>query len=194
MADNGASDEVPRTRISDPKVMRALAHPARLTILEELGLGRAGTATEFAAICGLTPSATSYHLRALAKVGLVEEAPSRGDGRERVWRAAHTSLSIHTEETDSPETLSAARDLMDVMLARDEVQIGRWFDNAESEPKEWYDAAGMTRQQVYLTATELTELFRTVEKLLEPYGRIERPDPPEGARKVGVLFRAIPAD
>src|SRR5215213_6065814 len=45
VADNGASDETPRTRISDPKVMRALAHPARLTILEELGLGRAGTAT-----------------------------------------------------------------------------------------------------------------------------------------------------
>jgi hypothetical protein len=83
---------------------------------------------------------------------------------------------------------------MDLVLARDEEQIARWFDHAESEPKEWYDAAGMTRQQVYLTATELTELFRTVEKLLEPYGRIERPDPPEGARKVGVLFRAIPAD
>jgi len=52
----------------------------------------------------------------------------------------------------------------------------------------------MTRQQVYLTAAELTELFKTVEKALEPYGRIERPDPPDGARKVGVLFRAIPAD
>ena len=183
-----------RATIRDPQVMRAMAHPARLAIMERLSDGAVATATECAEVCGLSPSATSYHLRALAKVGLVEEAPSRGDGRERVWRAAHTSLSIHTEETDSPETLSAARELMDLVLARDEVQIGRWFDHAESEPKEWYDAAGMTRQQVYLTATELTELFRTVEKLLEPYGRIERPDPPEGARKVGVLFRAIPAD
>ena len=182
-----------RATIRDPQVMRAMAHPARLAIMEFLSDGAGATATECAEVCGLSPSATSYHLRALAKVGLVEEAPSRGDGRERVWRAAHVSLRIDAE-SDSPETLSAARDLMDVMLARDEVQIGRWFDNAESEPKEWYDAAGMTRQQVYLTATELTELFRTVEKLLEPYGRIERSDPPEGARKVGVLFRAIPAD
>jgi DNA-binding transcriptional ArsR family regulator len=182
-----------RATIRDPQVMRAMAHPARLAIMEFLSDGAGATATECAEVCGLSPSATSYHLRALAKVGLVEEAPSRGDGRERVWRAAHTSLRIDTE-TDSPETMSAARDLMSLVLARDEEQVARWFDNAESEPKEWYDAAGMTRHQVFLTATELTELFRTVEKLLEPYGRIERPDPPEGARKVGVLFRAIPAD
>jgi DNA-binding transcriptional ArsR family regulator len=182
-----------RTTITDPQVMRAMAHPARLAIMERLSDGAVATATECAEVCGLSPSATSYHLRALARAGLVEEAPSRGDGRERVWRAPHTSLRIHTE-TDSPETMSAARELMDLVLARDEEQIARWFDHAESEPKEWYDAAGMTRQQVYLTAAELTELFRTVEKLLEPYGRIERPDPPEGARKVGVLFRAIPAD
>ena len=183
-----------RTTITDPQVMRAMAHPARLAIMERLSDGAVATATECAEVCGLSPSATSYHLRALARAGLVEEAPSRGDGRERVWRAAHTGLSIHTEETDSPETLSAARELMELLLARDEVQIARWFDNAESEPKEWYDAAGMARHQIYLTAHELTELFRAVEKLLEPYGRIERPNPPEGARKVGVLFRAIPTD
>jgi len=183
-----------RATIRDPQVMRAMAHPARLAIMEFLSDGTVATATECAEVCGLSPSATSYHLRSLAKAGLVEEAPSRGDGRERVWRAAHASLSIHTEKTDSPETLSAARDLMDVVLARDEEHVARWFDHAESEPKEWYDAAGMTRHQLVLTAAELTELFKTVEKLLEPYGRIERPNPPEGARRVGVLFRAIPND
>jgi DNA-binding transcriptional ArsR family regulator len=182
-----------RATIRDPQVMRAMAHPARLAIMEFLSDDTVATATECAEVCGLSPSATSYHLRALAKVGLVEEAPSRGDGRERVWRAAHTSLRIEPENK-SPETLSAARELMDLVLARDEEQVARWFDNAESEPKEWYDAAGLTRQQIILTAAELTELFKTVEKLLEPYGRIERPNPPEGARKVGVLFRAIPSD
>ena len=56
--------------------------------MEYLSDGHVATATECAEVCGLSPSATSYHLRALAKAGLVEEAPSRGDGRERVWRAA----------------------------------------------------------------------------------------------------------
>src|SRR5690242_9042296 len=146
-----------RVTVSDPNVMRAMAHPARLAIMEFLSDGTVATATGCAEVCGLSPSATSYHLRSLARAGLIEEAPSRGDGRERVWRAAHASLRIHTENTDSPETLSAARELMDLVLARDEVQVARWFDNAESEPKEWYDAAGMTRHQVVLTAAELTE-------------------------------------
>src|SRR5690348_6379348 len=76
-----------RLTITDPAVMRALAHPARLSILEHLMSGEPTTATECAAVVELSPSATSYHLRALAKVGLIEEAPGRGDGRERLWRS-----------------------------------------------------------------------------------------------------------
>lgn len=83
-----------RLEIRDPQVMRALAHPARLAILEHLMSGETGTATECAAVSGLSPSATSYHLRALAKVGLVEEAASRGDGRERVWRSGVAGLLV----------------------------------------------------------------------------------------------------
>src|SRR5262249_56777146 len=84
--------------VSDPHVMRAMAHPARLAIMEFLGDGAVATATECAEVCGLSPSATSYHLRALAKVGLVEEAPSRGDGRERVWRAPHPPPPPHPQD------------------------------------------------------------------------------------------------
>jgi DNA-binding transcriptional ArsR family regulator len=54
--------------ITDPQVMRALAHPARLTIKEYLAsTGEAVTATGCAEIVGLSPSATSYHLRELAR-------------------------------------------------------------------------------------------------------------------------------
>src|SRR5215813_734299 len=106
--------------------MRAMAHPARLAIMEYLSDGTVATATECAEVCGLSPSATSYHLRALAKAGLVEEAPSRGDGRERVWRAVHTSLRIDAE-SHSPETLSAARALMEMVLARDDQRVAKWM-------------------------------------------------------------------
>lgn len=65
-----------RVTISDPQVMRALAHPARMAIMEHLGTLEGGaTATECAEIAGLSPSATSYHLRELAKFGLVQQAP-----------------------------------------------------------------------------------------------------------------------
>ncbi|WP_422772815.1 ArsR/SmtB family transcription factor [Plantactinospora sp. WMMC1484] len=81
--------------ISDPQVMRALAHPARLGIMEHLSTtGAAVTATECAEIVGLSPSAVSYHLRELAKFGLVEQAPSRGDARERLWRSGVGSWGV----------------------------------------------------------------------------------------------------
>ncbi len=75
-------------KLSDPKAIRALAHPARLTVIEELYSGRELTATECADLAGLSPSAMSYHLRSLAKAGIVERADATGDGRERPWRAA----------------------------------------------------------------------------------------------------------
>ena len=76
----------------DAAVMRAMAHPARLALLEHLRNGGPATATECAGVVSLSPSATSYHLRALARAGLVEAAPGRGDGRERLWRIVGRAL------------------------------------------------------------------------------------------------------
>jgi len=81
--------------ISDPQAVRALAHSARIDVLDELyASGRARTATELAARSDLTPSAMSYHLRALEKYGLVERAASEGDARERRWRATGDQLVV----------------------------------------------------------------------------------------------------
>ena len=52
--------------LTDPRMMRALAHPARIAIWMHLGLNGPATATECAEIAGLSPSACSYHLRTLA--------------------------------------------------------------------------------------------------------------------------------
>jgi DNA-binding transcriptional ArsR family regulator len=94
----------PRTenpvRITDPKAIRALAHAARLEAINELYSSQESrTATELAAFTGLTPSAMSYHLRALKKWGIVVDAPSDGDGRERRWKAAGTDLNLDTATT-----------------------------------------------------------------------------------------------
>src|SRR6188474_2788090 len=99
------------TRITDPQVMRALAHPARIEIMEHLGsTGAVVTATECAELVGLSPSATSYHLRELAKYGLVEQAPSRGDARERVWRSTSSGFSVDGDLAE-PETRASQRAL-----------------------------------------------------------------------------------
>ena len=187
-----ASERPARVTIRDPQVMRAMAHPARLAIVEYLTLGNEGTATECAEVCGLSPSATSYHLRALAKAGLVEEAPTRGDGRERVWRAAVGGYRIDGEAHDKA-VMPAALALLDVVLERDDARARAFLGHAEDEPKEWYEAAAMVRLRLVMTAAELKELSAAVIALMRPFGLSERPDPPPGARSVAAAFRAIPA-
>src|SRR5215469_6918557 len=75
-------------RLTDPKMMRALAHPARIAIWTHIAMRGPTTATECAEVAGLSPSACSYHLRTLARYGFVEEdLASAADGRQRPWRA-----------------------------------------------------------------------------------------------------------
>jgi DNA-binding transcriptional ArsR family regulator len=192
---SGGTDST-RLNISDPQVMRALAHPARLAIMEHLtSTGAAATATECAEVCGLSPSATSYHLRALARWGLVNEAPSRGDGRERVWRATTYNYSVNAGSDASPDARAAEKALVEVFIARDDGRVRRWLERAHDEPREWYEAATLSESMLLLTADELTELNEKLAAVLRPYRRRERLDnPPEGARLVAAIFRTIPAD
>lgn len=115
--------------ISDPQAIRALAHEARLEALEELYSSQSTrTATELASRCGLTPSAMSYHLRALEKYGFVERSPSEGDGRERRWRAAANSLLV-----DSLNHSAASKHaFIDVQLNTFRQRIFREVDARES--------------------------------------------------------------
>ena len=183
-----------RTTISDPQVMRALAHPARLEIMNHLNsTGASVTATECAEVAGLSPSATSYHLRALARFGLVEEAPSRGDARERLWRSRVQSWQVDAGRSASPEGRAAEQALVEAFLAREVEQVRDWLRRAPEETPEWYAAARLSESVLLVTAEELTELNETVGKLLEPYRRRTRvADPPPGARTVSVMFKALP--
>jgi DNA-binding transcriptional ArsR family regulator len=179
--------------ISDPAVMRALAHPARLAIMEHLtSTGAAVTATECADVVGLSPSATSYHLRELARYGLVEEAPSRGDARERLWRSAVGSFNLDAGQQAGAEAHAAVRAIVEIFVAKELERVRDWLRRAPGEPKEWYDAAWQSRSTLLLTAQELTELNEAVMELFGPYVRRTRTDPPAGARTVSAYFTTLP--
>lgn len=188
--------EQQRITITDPQVMRALAHPARLAIMEELGTGGGAlTATEAAEVAGLSPSATSYHLRALARFGLVEEAPSRGDGRERVWRSTVHSWQVDPGVSADPETQAAEGALVDAYLSREVDRVRGWLAKVGAESPEWASVALMNESVLLLTADELKEFNAEVLRLIEPYKRRHRiADPPEGARTVAVTYKAMPID
>lgn len=76
-----------REPIHDPKVLRAVAHPVRNRILTELTASGPMRAADLARELELPANQMSFHLRQLAKYGLVEEAPDAArDKRDRVWR------------------------------------------------------------------------------------------------------------
>src|ERR1700759_3857444 len=79
-----ASDPPP---MSDPRVLRALAHPTRGRILDELGATGPMRAADVGEALGIPANQASFHLRTLAKYGVIEAAPEEArDKRDRVWK------------------------------------------------------------------------------------------------------------
>ena len=73
----------------DPRILRAVAHPTRNRILSELFATGSMRAADIARELGIPANQASFHLRQLAKYGLVEEDPDAArDRRDRAWRLA----------------------------------------------------------------------------------------------------------
>jgi DNA-binding transcriptional ArsR family regulator len=182
----------PAIPLRDPAVMRALAHPARLAIIGHLSNGATVTATECAEIVGLSPSATSYHLRALAKAGLIREAPGRGDGRERMWTSALGRYQVASDQTTDPELREAEDQLVEAFMLLHEDQARKFMAQREEEPPEWYRVAAFEHSMIEVTVDELAELNDQVGALLEQFRASRRRPLPPGTRTVSVSFRAFP--
>ena len=81
-----------RPELHDPRVLRAIAHPVRSRILTELDAHGSLRAADVAEVLGIPANQASFHLRQLAKFGLVEEDPAAArDKRDRVWRQTETA-------------------------------------------------------------------------------------------------------
>jgi len=188
-----ATEENKRTKLSEPEVIRALAHPARTAVLDYLSSAEEATATECAKVVGLSPSAMSYHLRTLAKVGLVEEAEGRGDGRERLWRRKLEHFSVGVDY-DAPASLKlTGRAMVEAFQAAADLKMRRYLEVAADEPRDWYQAIQFAQSSVYLTVDELKAFQQAVSDALEPFsGRKESGEVPEGARKVAIQTRMFP--
>src|SRR3954453_20345957 len=87
-------------KYDDPRILRAIAHPARNRILSELYASGALRAADVARILDIPANQASFHLRLLAMYGLVEEAPDEGrDQRDRGWRmAGEDGISFRSQD------------------------------------------------------------------------------------------------
>jgi DNA-binding transcriptional ArsR family regulator len=176
--------------VTDPRAMRALAHPARLAILAHLQLQGQATATECAEVAGESPSSCSYHLRTLARWGLVEQAES-ADGRERPWRPRARGMRWSVEP-DAPEQLAASRLLTKTFLERDLAQLKAYTERADELPGEWGELA-YNQSSLLVTRDELIEISEQISDLLDRYiPRNRRRSAPKDARLVNFFALGYP--
>ncbi len=183
------------TRLTDPRALRAYAHPVRMKLMGLLRTEGPLTATRAAELLGESSGTCSFHLRQLAKYGLVEEAGG-GTGREKPWRATTTSTVWDAAAGDTPEVAAAAGLLSRVLAEQYFEQLTRWLDVSPGEPTEWQQAAMLGDRILWVTAGELEELSRRVRGLVDEYfERQVRPElRPPGARLVSWLNLAFPND
>lgn len=180
-------------KITDPRAMRALAHPARVAIMEHLALEGPATATECAKIAGLSPSACSYHLRALARYGFAEEdRTSAADGRQRPWRARAVAFDVASVPDQPRAARPAARLLSQVARSRHD-QIRADYEAREAAfPRQWRAAGGWMQDVLHVTPAELEQFRRDVMKLSDRYRRLDSAERPADARRVLVVLDLVP--
>jgi predicted transcriptional regulator len=186
-------EAAPKAReLNDPRELRAMTHPVRLSLLEALGLHDALTATEAGELIGESATTCSFHLRQLAKYGFVEEA---GDapGRRRPWKLANRKIQFSSASGDA-EMGAASVALENLLVQRWFDAFSKWQMTRAHYPKQWQEAAIAMETLTHLTPSELAEIQTAIIGLFVPFeGRRADPSrrPPE-SRPVEFLGFAFP--
>ena len=167
--------------VSTPEALRAFAHPLRQRILLELAILKHGRAADLARILDQPANAVSFHLRALAKAGLITEAPEHArDRRDRVWQPAADSYALDREvpgwtavvdpmldwvrhtvlDPVTDETVHRQLAASQLSLTKPEVEqfaqeltslVSAWHDRAAEATRADPDTPDRTRYQVVFT-------------------------------------------
>lgn len=178
--------------LTDPRAIRALAHPVRIALIELLTLDGAMTATEAGERLGESATTCSFHLRQLAKYGFVEEAGG-GKGRARPWKM--TAIGMHIPASEDAETELATAALTSLFRERQLARFRTWIETRHLYPSRWRAAAGESEHVFYLTADELEALNDELTTLLLGRFRERLSDPatrPPGAVPVEMLIFRYP--
>jgi DNA-binding transcriptional ArsR family regulator len=192
----------------DAAALKALAHPLRVQILRVLELREQESVTGLAQELGETTGAVSYHLRQLARHGLVEECDAdRSDvgedaeesagrrtvgRRRRPWRMAadeiHMTGMAFMENADTRE---AAGFLLREFQSSRSRRLAHWFATAVNWPQEWQMASSDIDGTLTLDPAQTRALADDLKATVDRYRELP---PGEGARRVDVQYAVYPAD
>jgi DNA-binding transcriptional ArsR family regulator len=181
---HGMSDDVYRL---DAAALRVLAHPLRSRLLSALRLHGPATATDLAGRLDTNTGATSYHLRKLESVGLVDDTGT-GEGKRRVWQAStrghEWDPSDFAGDEEAEESLAwLTRHYTAELVDRAE----RWFQVERSWPREWRDALGYGDEGLHVTPAQARAMRDEIEAVIERYRDAGTDDP----AAIQVLFGAL---
>ena len=92
--------------ITEPEALRAVANPVRQRILMQLAVAGHARAADLAEAIGQPANSVSFHLRVLAKAGMIVEAPEHArDKRDRVWTNVAKSYNVKPAAGDAADLI-----------------------------------------------------------------------------------------
>jgi DNA-binding transcriptional ArsR family regulator len=191
-SDDAVVRNVTPRKLTDPRVIRALAHPVRIALLEALLREGPLTATEAAELLADSPGNMSWHLQTLAKYGYVEEADG-GVGRRRPWRLVSMGTR-YDENLEDPELSMAASTLSQLGQERGVERLREWYEDRAGYSHDWQQAWFSLNSLSYLLPEELDELGQQINELLDRYrDRTAHPSRrPAGSKPINIVAYGHP--
>ena len=183
-------------RTLDLAGLKALSHPMRIQLLEQLSQSGPQTASSLAARLGESSGATSYHLRQLAKHALVREVVGKGSGRERWWERPPGALSLFSSALASDPAALHASKIVNREIEHHRAALLQDFMERGYEylPQDWFGGSVIATLNARLTAEQLSdvteEMLSHARALLAKYRESGTTDP--NARAVQMHFNSFP--
>ncbi|WP_235484605.1 helix-turn-helix domain-containing protein [Streptomyces roseoverticillatus] len=168
-------------------------HPVRIALLDLLAEVGTVTSTQAATRLGYSSGLCSFHLRQLARHGLIEEAPHT-DSRARPWQLRWGSPDRIDRVERADRTVREAPEGFDT-LARglEDESYQHWLTHRDQAPAEWQHDESFSAV-VHLTPEEMAELATSIRGLLADYCARDRTPAarPAGAMAVAAVTRLFP--
>ncbi|WP_020672293.1 ArsR/SmtB family transcription factor [Amycolatopsis nigrescens] len=171
-----ASDEdSKRGRPLDKRMLRALAHPLRMRLLELLQADGPATATGLGARAGESSGTTSWHLRQLAEAGLVAEDIERGNKRERWWRSVHGSTRLRSADfSDDPDLAGPLGVFLQASVEQRYQAEARFVSEWPQWTDRWQGKAAFSDGRLALSPDEAAALTAEIDAVVDRYRRPPR--------------------
>jgi DNA-binding transcriptional ArsR family regulator len=181
------SDDI--REIRDSKVLAAMSHPLRRRLLDLLNLDGPATASMLADKTGQAVGNISHHIKVLAAVDLVTEAPELArDQRERWWRRIADGFRWAASDFPDDPVAEAAEQLS---LERQSTVYREWLAQRDAEPEPWRSSGAFSVDHwARLSVAELHELDERIIALFNEYSKRQIPDDGAERRPVFLVGRA----